>query len=388
MGNLGLKPLLKQMKLLNVQDMRIWIGLKKNCLINQKAQALVELATFGSLLLFCLALLLHFGLQMNYQQNIQMQTFRKGLKMAYYKSGPSSTTSLTMIKDKPVVDPRDRWGFPDRVPVGGSASVTWDNNLNAIFVGDVNENPRPQDLPKSYIEVDKKMQVDDSEVNDNIDNVASQDKGVFTTAGYGDLGCAGMTFGIYLDNPGYIYGSREYYMILRNANENEIKVFEEGDLQKYAAYKDDNGLIRTLSAVNLNPANTRYRQLQVGIFAVGGTQGDNCDDSYCGGLSRIRYLDPTTGDIDTYYTEVKPGDLDKSLADKQGLIGDDKKNINYGTASIINTETPGAISTKTTFGGTTMKITHKIRLNTGEVKDVEVAFEPYKPEAYSWEVSP
>lgn len=359
-------------------------------MINQKAQALTELAAFGTALLFCLALLIHFGLQMNYQQNSQMQTFRKGLKMAYYKSGPSSQTSLTMIKDKAVVDPRDRWGFPDRIPVGGSASVTWDNNLNAIIVGDVNENPQPQDLPKSYIEVDKKMRVDDSEVNDNIDNVLSKDKGVFTTAGYGDLGCAGRTFGIYLDNPGYRLGKKEYYMIRRNANENEIKVFEDqANFQKYAAYKDDNGLIRVLSGVNLNPGNTRYRQLQVNIFAVGGTQGNNCDkdDGYCGGLSRIRYLDPTTGDIDTYYTEVKPWDLDKSLADKQGLIGNYTKKINYGTAGIINTETPGAISTTTTFGGTSTKFTHKIRLNTGEVKNVEVTFEPYKPEAYSWGVS-
>ncbi len=363
----------------------MWENLKKTCLINQKAQAILELATFGSVVLFCLALLIHFGLQMNYQQNSQMQAFRKGLKMAYYKSGPGSQTSLTMIKDKPVVDPRDRWGFADRVPVGGSASVTWDNNLNSLLVGDVNENPQPQDLPKSYIEVDKKMRVDDSEVNDNIDNVLLQDKGVFTTAGYGDLSCAGMTFGIYLDNPGYIFGSREYYMILKNANENEIKVFEYQDLQKYAVYKDDNGLIRTLSAVNLHPDDpryTRYRQLQVNIFAVDGT---NCDsDGYCGGLSRIRYLDPTTGDIDTYYTEVTPWDKDKTLKDKQGILMDSDKEMNYGSgAKITVTETDKKIST-ITESEATQKITHKIRLNNGTVVDVPVVFKPNQ--TYNYEV--
>jgi hypothetical protein len=371
--------------------MKMWENLKKTCSINQKAQALMELAAFGAVLLFCLALLIHFGLQMNYQQNTQMQSFRKGLKMAYYKSGPSSQTSLTMIKDKPVVDPRDRWGFADRVPVGGSASVTWDNNLNSLLVGDVNENPQPQDLPKSYIEIDKTMRIDDSEVDDNIDNVLSQDKGVFTTAGDVYMACSGSTFGIYLDNPGYQVGSREYYMILRNANANEIKVFGYPDLQKYAAYKDDNGLIRTLSAVNLHPdpddpRYTRYRQLQVNIFAVAGTK-ENCDDGYCGGLSRIRYLDPTAGDIDTYYTEVNPWDKDKTLEDKQGLIGDSQKNINYGSASIINTETPSTVSTTTTFNGTSMTLTHKLRLNRRRVRDVEVEFEPYNPEAYNWEAS-
>ena len=369
--------------------MRIWISLKKNCLINQKAQALVELATFGTVLLFCLALLVHFGLHMNYQQNVQMQAFRKGLKMAYYKSGPSAQTSLTMIKDKPVVDPRDRWGFSDRVPVGGSASVTWDSNLNALFVGDISEWPKPQDLPKNYIEVDKAMRVDDSEVNDKIDNVLSKDKGVFTTADYVFMSCAGSTFGIYLENTGYKVGRREYYMILRNANANEIKVFEDQtNFQKYAVYKDNNGLVRTLSAVNLNPAHTVYRQLQVNIFAVDGNQSCDNDDGYCGGLSLIRYLDPTAGDIDTYYTEVNPWDKDKTLKDKQGLIGDSNKKIIYGLASIRNTETPDTISTKTTFGGTSVTLTHKIRLNRWRVRDVEVEFVPYKPQAYDWRASP
>ena len=104
---------------------------------NQKAQALTELAVAGAIFLFCLALLIQFGLQLNYQQNMQMQAFRKAQKIAYYEQGPSSSASYAVVKDKPVVDPRDRWGFADRIPMGSGAQVSWDNSLNSIYIDDI-----------------------------------------------------------------------------------------------------------------------------------------------------------------------------------------------------------------------------------------------------------
>ncbi|UCB56780.1 MAG: hypothetical protein JSV30_06200 [Candidatus Omnitrophota bacterium] len=49
---------------------------------NKKAQSLVELATFGTVLLFALTLLLRYGMSANQQQNMRMQTFRKAFVRA------------------------------------------------------------------------------------------------------------------------------------------------------------------------------------------------------------------------------------------------------------------------------------------------------------------
>ena len=45
-------------------------------------QALVELAIFGSLGLMALTFLIQMGLRLNYQQELQQQTFRRALLMA------------------------------------------------------------------------------------------------------------------------------------------------------------------------------------------------------------------------------------------------------------------------------------------------------------------
>lgn len=362
----------------------MWENLKKNCLINQKAQAILELATFGSVVLFCLALLIHFGLQMNYQQNVQMQAFRKGLKLAYYKQGPNSQAGLTVIKDKPVVDPRDRWGFADRVPVGSGASVTWSNTLNGVYVNDISEIPDDRDMPRTFIEVNKEaggMGLADEEIKDNLDkdSVGTKAKGVFTTSHWAsEFFTGGLKLGIYLEDSKHQHGTKDYFPLV--VSPQDIKVFEDPQdpQQKYAVYQYA-GLKRTLASAVLihsgEEGDFREGKLRaVNIIAVRGT--DPCSDNYCGTLMQILYIEPRAGEIDTYYVDVKPWDKDKALQNKQGLLMDSEKKLDYrGGAKLLVKETGKEISTGTESSAT-QKITHKIRLNSGEVVKVPVTFTP------------
>lgn len=383
----------------------MWAHLKKTSLINQRGQTILELATFGSVLLFCLALLIHFGLQMNYQQNVQMQAFRKALKLAYYKQGPNSQASLTMIKDKPAVDPRDRWGFADRVSIGGSAAVTWSNTLNGVYVNDISETPDDRDMPRTFIEVNKKTDADnaqikdgmglaDAEINDNLDKnrVATKAKGAFVTGAWNRIDVIDLIYvGIYLENSDHKYGPKDYDpLVVDPAN---IKVFEDPQdpQQKSAVYQYD-GLKRTLSSGVLILDEWELlkfysgKSIPVNIIAVRGAYGNDCDDDshYCGTLQQMLYIDSTIGAINTYYVDVKPWDQDKTLQNKQGLLMDSDKEMNYGNgANLTVAQTGGTISTRTESSAT-QTITHKIRLNNNSIQDVSVIFKPNQ--TYKYEV--
>ncbi len=98
----------------------------------KKGQALVELATLGAILLFCLSIFIRYGLQANYTQSIMMKGFRKAMKAAFYNTytGSNSGVSLTTIKDKRMIDPTDKYGLAERSPFQSEASVTWADSLN------------------------------------------------------------------------------------------------------------------------------------------------------------------------------------------------------------------------------------------------------------------
>jgi len=379
--------------------MKIWINWKKIYLINQKAQALTELAVFGTVLLFCLALLIQFGLQINYQQNIQMQAFRKAQKLAYYKQGPGSPTSLVLIKDKPVVDPRDRWGFADRTPIGSGANITFSNTLDSVYTNNFDPPPNPRDLPRVYFEVDKSMRLDEAEINDDIDKnqIATEQKGAFTTADFGTMPCKGREFGIYIEDSAHNYQKdTDYYMVRVKAE--DIKVYEDAEdpSLKRAFYKDYSGLKRELTSVDLTP-NDKSRRT-VDIIAVGSGLPTNCDSNgYCGTLANIWYLDSEVGRIDSYYTDVRPGDKDKTLATKQGLLPNYSKVFEYRLGAALTTkENKNEFSTNTASDARQL-LTHKIRLNNKtrnddgslketnqETREVPVEFKP--AQSYNWTV--
>lgn len=120
---------------------------------NQKGQALVELATFGTILLFCLAMLVNFGLQANYQQEIEMKAFRQAMRQSYYSTrGPSAGSDVNLIEDKVGINTQDPYGVSERYPFGAGSKVTWNNNIMDEYL-DQSNNTRPEYLPQTSYEV-------------------------------------------------------------------------------------------------------------------------------------------------------------------------------------------------------------------------------------------
>ena len=67
----------------------------------------------------------------NYQQQVQMEAFRRGLSLAYQESHSSFAPSslLILVQDSQFPDPRDRFGIGDRASIQGDADVVWTNEL-------------------------------------------------------------------------------------------------------------------------------------------------------------------------------------------------------------------------------------------------------------------
>lgn len=133
---------------------------------SKKGQALVELAVFGTVLIFCLTLLLRYGMSANYQQRVDMQTFRKAFVRAktgtpvgrgpsfdpgwtFENSSPPTPTehscyvSYTVIEDKPVFSASGILPIAERSPVASAAQAVWSIDLFAEADGEADE-PRAE----------------------------------------------------------------------------------------------------------------------------------------------------------------------------------------------------------------------------------------------------
>jgi len=103
---------------------------------NHSGQALLEFAIFGAMLLFCLSLLLQYGLRVNYQEYLQMTTFRRALSLALNRSHNNSTNmysptvNFTVFHDKSIPNPQDRFGVQQRYPYATSYTVVYTNKMN------------------------------------------------------------------------------------------------------------------------------------------------------------------------------------------------------------------------------------------------------------------
>ena len=96
----------------------------------RSGQALLELAIFGSLILFLLGALVSYGLRYNFQQQAQMQAFRKAQELASQldNSGdPYGSATYALIRDRHIPDPSHPFGVGQVSPVMASASVTRTN---------------------------------------------------------------------------------------------------------------------------------------------------------------------------------------------------------------------------------------------------------------------
>ena len=145
---------------------------------SKKAQAVLELAVFGSILILAIGFLVTYAQQFDFSQRLQMQSYREALHSSYWKGVlgeyTEQQTNLAVIKDKPFAEPSDPFRLLSRQPTGASTSLAWSNNL-MLGWGDEDNFENPYFLPKLSLEINNKTYV-------------------FTTAGYKycDIGDKGM----------------------------------------------------------------------------------------------------------------------------------------------------------------------------------------------------
>ena len=393
-------------------------------------QALTELAIFGSIFLFCLAMLIQYGLEANYQQQAQMEAFRKAQKLAYHKTGPNSSASLILVKDKPFVDPRDQWGFAERSPVMASASVTWGTDLSSTYVKKFNDPIDARDLPAVYLEVegvDKTAAVNVKDANGN--NTMGPHILQYLATAYVPKGAEaeeGKAFGFYtarmerracppvitvfFEDPTHNHPlnteHREYYIVRVKKEDIKVMRIEGGfgddevhtnyDLVMYPYFRSPDGLKRRIDMADIDGDG----QLENIIAANENKELLYVD--YHDPKSEKNPGTPLAGDIQIDSdAQVYPWDKvcverdgsgnciqwrDSTAEDRQGMVQDFDKTITHRGSKIVKTETAGVITSHTELKAT-QRIIHKFRLNNGQVVEIPVEFNAPAPDGglYKWQ---
>ncbi len=393
----------------------------------QKGQALMELAIFGSVLLFCLAMLVQYGMEANYQQQVEMEAFRKAQKMAFNRSGPNAATSLVLIKDKGIPDPRDQFGYAERNPTVSGQNVVWDTEQQAQYVKKFTDNPKPEDLPAVFFEIDWANRNTVITSGEKIGDVAKAPVPAgennafgFYTARFEKRSYASLPDEIFVvtedpthKNPKNKSGSEYFALKINKADiwvgriegmgfgEGEIKTDPDYVLLMYPYYRDSSSssiLKRRITDADLD-----------GDGEMENIIGADKDKQ----LFYIRYKNsyavshlpgsPTVvgGDlqVDATYSQIEAGDKVKvwdsakaefvlggylSPEQRQGMIKDFEKTTKHAASKIEKTKDASGITSKTTLAAT-QRIMHKFRLNSGKIVSipVEISTNP-NPPLYDW----
>jgi hypothetical protein len=98
--------------------------------VNNKGQAIAELAIFGSLLLFLFGVFLSYAQRLNDQQYVQMETFRRTLEKACTTVGTSSegagaSAQMTLIQHRRNVGVTGGFRNGNASTASASSSVFW-----------------------------------------------------------------------------------------------------------------------------------------------------------------------------------------------------------------------------------------------------------------------
>lgn len=352
-----------------------------NLRFSRKGQAMAELAIFGSILLLSVGVLLQYGLRANYQQQVDMEAFRKAQGLAYGRTGPSSQTTLVLVKDKPIPDPRDQFGFAQRSPVVGASSVVWDTNLTGQYVTNFADTPANSDVPLIFFKIDHDLYGN----NNN-----SPEPGIvgYQTARFQKKVCPAQ-LAVVVPNPAretQNYSGNEYLTtIVSKAN---IKVMTLGgglgnitssttDPLLFPYYLDASAILHRISMADVD----NDGRLEIIIGA-----SNTAPQSYA--INELLYMDygdsfsqrdpqpagtvAGTVDIDIERMNVISGERVYDYAtynwtvlmpvDRQGLIGDSRQTMEHKGSKIVKSENKGSITSHTDLD-TQQVITHNIRFN-------------------------
>lgn len=308
------------MKQLPSQAMRQWI--------NNTGQSILELAIFGSILLFVLSLLVQYGLSLNYDQNLKMQTFRKALTLARQRADTSRQIELTVVKDQTIPNPADQFGASETSPYTAQASAAWTEHLN---FGYDNQLKPKVDLP-------------------HIDYIINGKQKSYTIANYGYMYCTGSTIPC-------------NYVVHVKKKENDLK--------------DEYNIDGTPGSDNIYWYWTEIccDEIELGDSGI--------DIDKCGKEEMIYEIskvnnDPRNPTSSIYYLKFQDGEIDttknKDLGEEpQGLQAEYTKSVIIDNASVEKWENESQIKT-TTKPKTKEVIRRKIKTNIGDV-DVESTIE-------------
>ncbi|MFC1675077.1 hypothetical protein ACFL1K_04260 [Candidatus Omnitrophota bacterium] len=100
-----------------------------------KAQSLLELAIFGSLLIMLLGVLINYGLRYNFQQKALQHAFRQAAAGAARDANVSSanvpvSTSNIYMRDVHIPEPANPWGVGQTVPIFAAENVLRNPDLS------------------------------------------------------------------------------------------------------------------------------------------------------------------------------------------------------------------------------------------------------------------
>lgn len=394
--------------------------------VMETGQALTELAIFGSILLLCVATLLQYGLEANYQQQVQMEAFRKAQKIAFYRSGPNASTSLVLVKDKAYPDPRDQFGFPERYPVAASENVVWDVNQNAQYVKkfpDVgvpaDQMPKEKDLPALYFDIEKgdltKLnQAIPSGQRPSLPSEAGQKNAFgFYTAKFDKIACPDNITVIFEDpTPAHNAlgntGHTQYFTV--QVAKGAIRVARiQGDFGNTKTDPDyqllmhpyyeyiGNGLKYLITEADVD--GDGEMETIIGADKYKNLFYVDYHDAYLNGSLQPSGLGGAI-QIDSSNMQVEAGDKVKfwngekwilggnlQPKDRQGMLQDFDKTAHHTDSKIVKKEEKGVITSQQTTLNAKQRFIHKFRLNGGTIVEipVEVSTDPSKA-LYDWSV--
>ncbi len=119
---------------------------------NRSGQALVELAVFGTIALAALGFLIRIGMQMNYDQEIRMAAFRKGLAAAAADNGTDEDSLGTLyhyIANRQMPNPTDGFMTMPRSRTEASGFVEWGDRLTYAY--DINSGDAGRKTQTKYV---------------------------------------------------------------------------------------------------------------------------------------------------------------------------------------------------------------------------------------------
>lgn len=374
-----------------------------------KGQALTELAVFGSILLFCLAVLVQYGLQANYQQQLQMEAFRRAQKMAFERSGPNSAASLVLIKDKPFPDPRDQFGFAERNTVAAGEGVVWDTDQSAQYVKKFPANPLSAaekaeleaDLPATYFQIDKGNLA-------NYNNAIPASKRPSVPAGQND------TFGFYTARFDKMPCPSVITVVLEDRTHNDPQNTQHTEYFPIKVRYDQIYVARMEGGFEEPKADPDSSLLMFPYFRRPGSlikykisdadlDGDGKLENIIAAdkdknLFYIKYHDnaqqqPQTVagaiQVDTSYMQVEAEDKDPVTKfplgpeKRQGMLQDLDKTLSHTESKIVKTEKTGVITSQTTLNAKQTTV-HRFRLNGGQIVDIPVEVTVNQADLYNW----